>query len=1194
MAFPDDPLCPAVELFYDGVWNAVVDDVNASDDVVIKRGRSDWSDTADPARCSLIFNNQDGKYSPRNPRSPLFGKIGRNTPVRVRVGDNDASLHLPGVSGAYASTPDTAVLDLTGDMDVRVELEPDTWRPASFEALMSKYAFNQAANQRSWALLLLHTGQLEYSWSPDGTGTNRVVLKSTDTVSEDSGRLAVRATLDADDGAGNHVVTFYTATSISGPWTVLGAPIVTAGTATLHSSDIELAVGAWDIGVAAPYSGRIFSCELYNGIDGVLVASPNFTALDAGVRSFSDSAGLPWALHDTAVMEDRSVRFAGEVSAWPPRWNSELDVQVPITASGIRRRLSQGASPLSSALYRGITGGNVTAPVAYWPCEDGKNATEFGSALGHDPMKFVGDASKIKPASFDDAASSLPIPVVSTGGRFDGTVPEYPASDFARGMILIDIPAAGVPVESTAIRMRTIGGTTESWFLNILPNGSYRLLCFAHGGATLVDQVVGSALNGTTGLIWIYLIQNGADIDWQIGRASLAKTTINFFSGTLVGHSFGRVHQMIVGQNKDLDGVAVGHVHVLHTEEFWDIVQFAKAWNGDTVQQRIARLSAEENVPVALTSGDSAVTGPQRPLTYLDLVDEAADADMGILVDRRDALGLYYRARESVYSQVPALTLDYSTGEVAAPFEPVEDDQALRNDVTVNREDGASVRLVETGGPLSVLPPPLGVGRYDESITINVEDDGQLRGQAGWRLHLGTVDEARYPTVTVDLFANPHLIDAAKLVDVGDLIRITNPPPWLAPGNIDLIVQGYTEVLNALKWEITFNCSPGSPWNVWVLEDEKYSRLDTTYSETAATFVSGTDTQLTVASGRFEGFEDNNLLPTVGNTWERTTTHAHAGTWSLYSGVVGAGGSSDAAFSVPEGQQTFQFWYRVSSESGFDFFRFFVDGVETLSASGEVPWTQSPTFDVSTASTITFRYVKDGSINGGEDAAWIDDLSFQQGVEWETDPALNQVPFDITVSGVRLRVTSIGNLLTNPGFETDTSGWTVARGTLTRDTTQAHTGTASGRYDSDTSVTGLRYIRTTDLFPVTDSLVVSAWVRAGAGFTEALARIEWRDAAGTFLSTSSGTAVALSSTWQQVTVTDGPPAGAATATARVEFSPDPGATAAHAYVDDVSLSDVAQTSPQTFIVEQAPINGVEKTIPAGESVQLTHPAIVAL
>jgi hypothetical protein len=1012
MAFPDDPLCPAVELFYGGMWNPVVDDVNASDDVVIKRGRSDWSDTADPATCDLIFNNQDGRYSPRNPRSPLYGKIGRNTPLRVRIGESDASLSLPGVNGAYASTPDTAVLDITGDIDIRLDITPHAWVPDTHQVLATKYL--STGDQRSWGARLRDDGLLEFGWGTDGTGATVTWYQSTVAPPVASGRLAVGFTLDVDNGAAQHVVAFYTAPNIGGPWTQLGEVVTVSGTTSIFSGTARVAIGARDGGDAAvftvdsaTFAGRVHALEVRNGIEGAVATGPDFTAQDAGTRSFNDSAGLPWTLHDTAVIEDRSVRSAGEVSAWPPRWDSELDVRVPITASGIRRRLSQGASPLSSALYRGITGGDITSPVAYWPCEDSAGATSFGSALGHDPMKFVGDASKIKPASFDGAASSLPIPVVSTGARFDGTVPEYPASNFARGMTLVNIPDGGVPNAATVIRMRTIGGTTESWFLDVLIDGGLRLRCFAHGGATLVDQTVGFRINGTTGLLWILLEQVGSDIDWQIGHAAIDSPSAVSFSGTLAGQSFGRVHQMIIGQNKDLDGVAVGHVHVLHTEEFWDILRFAKAWNGDSARARVLRLAAEENVPLTADGGDTVTVGPQRPAAFLELVDEAADTDLALLGDRRDSLALHFRSPESLYNQVPALTLDYSSGEVSAPFEPQEDDQNTRNDIVVNRTNGSSARFVQQTGPLSVQAPPLGVGRYDESLTINVEDDAQLPDQAGWRLHLGTVDELRYPSVTVDLAANPHLIDTVTRLDVGDRITIANPPPWLPATVIDLIVLGYTETLNAFKWSITFNCAPGSPWNVWVLEDPDYSRLDTSYSETTATFVSGTDTQLVVASGRFEGFEDNNLLSTTGNTWERTTTQAHTGAWSLYSGVVGAGGFSDAAFTVPEGQQTVQFWYRVSSEASFDFFRFFVDGVEKLSASGEVPWTQSATFDVSDASTITFRYVKDGSVNGGEDAAWVDDLAFQQGVEWETDPALTDVPFDITVSGVQLRVTAI-------------------------------------------------------------------------------------------------------------------------------------------------------------------------------------------
>src|SRR3546814_8634229 len=84
---------------------------------------------------------------------------------------------------------------------------------------------------------------LRLRWSSDGatvTGTK----DSTDQVSPDAGgRLAVRATLDVNDGAGNNVVTFYTAPAIDGPWEQLGNPVTTAGTTSIFNSTSSLKVG---------------------------------------------------------------------------------------------------------------------------------------------------------------------------------------------------------------------------------------------------------------------------------------------------------------------------------------------------------------------------------------------------------------------------------------------------------------------------------------------------------------------------------------------------------------------------------------------------------------------------------------------------------------------------------------------------------------------------------------------------------------------------------------------------------------------------------------------------------------------------------------------------------------------------------------------------------------------------------------
>lgn len=197
-------------------------------------------------------------------------------------------------------------------------------------------------------------------------------------------------------------------------------------------------------------------------------------------------------------------------------------------------------------------------------------------------------------------------------------------------------------------------------------------------------------------------------------------------------------------------------------------------------------------------------------------------------------------------NQLPVLELDYAAGQVSPPFEPTEDDESLRNDVTVTRTDGSSGRYILEEGPLSTLPPPDGVGGYQDSVDLNVLSDEQLMDQAAWRVHLGTVDEPRYPSVTVSLTRNPDLAETVGQVESGDRVIIHNPPAWLPPGDIDLIAQGYTETILPNSWEWTANCTPGSPWTVGVVSNDDLDRLDTGGSElTAAITATATTFQVT-------------------------------------------------------------------------------------------------------------------------------------------------------------------------------------------------------------------------------------------------------------------------------------------------------------------------------------------------------------
>ncbi len=106
-------------------------------------------------------------------------------------------------------------------------------------------------------------------------------------------------------------------------------------------------------------------------------------------------------------------RFWGEVSSWPPQWDSsQSDVFSQITVSGVLRRYVQGAA-LGSALkqYYGTLTGSY-APYAYWPCEDGSQASEIASALPTAPsMTFTGAPGFSSDAIF---GGSDPIPAISS------------------------------------------------------------------------------------------------------------------------------------------------------------------------------------------------------------------------------------------------------------------------------------------------------------------------------------------------------------------------------------------------------------------------------------------------------------------------------------------------------------------------------------------------------------------------------------------------------------------------------------------------------------------------------------------------------------------------------------------------------------------------------------------------------------
>lgn len=857
MAFPQEPLAVLVELQAGGTWTDITQDVYTRNPITVTRGRADEGARADPAKCVLVINNRSGQYSPRNPNSPYFGLIGRNTPVRVSATEGTTYLLLPGGASDKVTTPDAAALDIAGDIDIRVDVTRPTWTTVA--DLAAKYL--TTGDQRSWAFVANSDGTLVYIWSPDGTLGNRVTVVSTEPLpAPSSGRMALRVTHDVDNGSSGNTVTFYTAPTIAGPWTQLGEPVVSAGTTSIFSSSADVELGEIAGLNNPPTVGRMHAFELRSGIGGTVVADPDFTAQTAGDTSFADDAGRTWTLEGNTELTNQLIRFVGEISSWPPRWDvSERDVWVPVEASGILRRLGQGQAPLASTMRRGLTSPGITSPpVAYWPCEDAEGAGRIASAIGGDDMRIYG-APEL--ASYEDFAASSPLPVMKTGS-FSGRVPSYSVTTDTQVRLLAAIPSGGITNGQVILRIHT-SGTAKRWDLFYESGGLLGLAAYDDDGTQLFTTGgVAFDVDGTQQRISVELQQDGTAVDWNIVTLVPGETTGSTFSGTLNSRTVGKVDRVTVAPDRGLGDAAIGHISVQNEiTSLFDLAQELAAWTGEPAGERIERLCQEQDITFFADGymGDSAAMGPQRPATLLELLTEAAEADGGILHETREVLGLAYRPRSALYNE-HALGLDYDAGHISPPLDPVEDDQEIANDVTVQREGGSSARVMVESGPLSVQPPPDGIGPYEMSITLNVQDDDDLVQQAGWRSHLGTWDEARYPQITVDLAANPSLIDDIVAIESGARITIDNPPPWLPPERIDQIVRGYSELLGVYDWTIALNCSPAGPYRVAVLDDGQLGRLDSA----ASTLDAGIDATTTsmdvaVASGSAAWITDADL-----------------------------------------------------------------------------------------------------------------------------------------------------------------------------------------------------------------------------------------------------------------------------------------------------------------------------------------------
>jgi len=119
------------------------------------------------------------------------------------------------------------------------------------------------------------------------------------------------------------------------------------------------------------------------------------------------------------------------------------------------------------------------------------------------------------------------------------------------------------------------------------------------------------------------------------------------------------------------------------------------------------------------------------------------------------------------------------------------------------------------------------------------------------------------------------------------------------------------------------------------------------------------------------------------------------------------------------------FWYKVSSESNYDFLKFFINGILQDEWSGEISWTQA-TYELSAGEyNLKWEYDKDVSLSNGDDCAWIDNVYFPSEVFNPViisfDPVNQEVNSNESfVTEILIsNVTNLGSYEFNIGFDAD-------------------------------------------------------------------------------------------------------------------------------------------------------------------------------
>lgn len=866
MAFPQDATPGKGYLEIDGTYTDITSYIRGEHRIEIGRGRRDIQGDMPPTFCNFTLNNggedpeDRGRFTDDNPMSPYFGLLPMFTKFYWIVpGAADGYLYLPGFDGGdYSYTSDKAALDITGDIDIRVEISPSTWNmPVEAGLAVLAMKANNVNPDFSWAFCLDVRSRMYFAWDDAGVSASGFGHRSAAIPVQE--RMALRVTLDVNNGLGGYTVSFYYADDLDSSWTLLTNTVTTSATTSIFSSNSALSVGASGVGTGLfsggkTFSGKIYGFELRNGIAGTLVADADFKSQAVGVTSFADGLGNTWGIISDAYVTSDAVRFWGEIESFPQEWDATgKDMLSRIHASDLLQRLGTSQTQVRSPIYLNRI---QVDPTGYWTFEDGAEATRAG-AVSRSTASAIATLITFKAA--DDLPGSDGVAQFAEGGAF--------ARGFARSSTTTGTasflgffkfgtsPASTVQVFSTVV----VGSSTVNWWRVETDGASFTIRAFAADGTSLLSNAI---TLGTDVVItdWISLrlelTTSGANIAWALAWHQVGQHVFWGSSGTIAG-SVGRFASFTISGSAANTDMYFAHI-VLDTDttDFTssDFASAARGYIGETFSERFRRICTAKGITPDLDGWemDTSALGRQPIDTELNILKDGARVDGGILLgSRRQPNAITYITRGRIQQQSSAVTLEHDgSSHLAATPKPVFDSVGVANDVTVTRPGGGFSRRVVTDGKLGTD----NIGSVPGGGDYNVETDEATDVVAGWLANLGTAEDKRFPEIEVQLNRSQTVLGSAigqeiMAVDAGRYLVIDNMPAGQRPDPAEQLIQGYLETHSNKLWKIVFNGTPYAPWRAGiiegVLEPPRFVATDTTVNDatstaTSLTFVTAT------------------------------------------------------------------------------------------------------------------------------------------------------------------------------------------------------------------------------------------------------------------------------------------------------------------------------------------------------------------